>query len=61
MIVCYYALGERDKMKRGFQMLVEVPLKIDDEDKYSATSVSISFTLGSMFLVPLIKNFLTLL
>lgn len=40
VMVCYYALGEREKMKRGFQMLVEVPLKIDDEDKYTATSVS---------------------
>ncbi|KAJ1521467.1 hypothetical protein ONE63_003135 [Megalurothrips usitatus] len=38
VIVCYYALGEKEKMKRGFQMLVEVPLKIDDEDKYNATS-----------------------
>ncbi|KAK3914387.1 Intraflagellar transport protein 88-like protein [Frankliniella fusca] len=38
LIVCYYALGEREKMKRGFQALVEVPLNIDDEDKYSATS-----------------------
>lgn len=38
VIVCYYALGEKEKMKRGFQALVEVPLNIDDEDKYSATS-----------------------
>lgn len=45
MIVCYYALGGKEKMKRGFQMLVEVPLKIDDEDKYTATSVSINSNL----------------
>jgi hypothetical protein len=40
MILCYYALGEKDKMKRGFQMLLECPLNIDDDEKYSATSVS---------------------
>jgi hypothetical protein len=40
MILCYYALGERDKMKRGFQMLLECPLNIDDDEKYNATSVS---------------------
>jgi len=40
MILCYYALGEKDKMKRGFQMLLECPLNIDDDEKYNATSVS---------------------
>ncbi|XP_063223516.1 intraflagellar transport protein 88 homolog isoform X2 [Bacillus rossius redtenbacheri] len=37
-ILCYYALNDKDKMKRGFQLLLEVPLNIDDEEKYTATS-----------------------
>jgi len=40
MILCYYALGEKDQMKRGFQMLLDCPLNIDDDEKYNATSVS---------------------
>lgn len=40
MILCYYALGEKDKMKRGFQMLLDCPLNIDDDEKYNPTSVS---------------------
>nr|CAD7458130.1 unnamed protein product [Timema tahoe] len=38
VILCYYALADKDKMKKGFQMLLEVPLNIDDEDKYLTTS-----------------------
>ncbi|XP_061176289.1 intraflagellar transport protein 88 homolog isoform X2 [Saccostrea echinata] len=34
LILCYFALGDREKMKRGFQKLLTVDLKIDDEDKY---------------------------
>lgn len=34
LILCYFALGDRDKMKRAFQKLLTVDLKIDDEDKY---------------------------
>jgi len=40
MILCHYALSEKDKMKRGFQMLLDCPLNIDDDEKYNATSVS---------------------
>jgi hypothetical protein len=40
MILCYYALAEKDKMKRGFQMLLDCPLNIDDDEKYNAISVS---------------------
>ncbi|XP_071956523.1 intraflagellar transport protein 88 homolog isoform X2 [Antedon mediterranea] len=34
LILCYFATGDRDKMKRTFQRLLQVDLKIDDEDKY---------------------------
>ncbi|KAH9525201.1 Intraflagellar transport protein 88 [Bulinus truncatus] len=34
LILCYFALGDREKMKDGFAKLLTVDLKIDDEDKY---------------------------
>ena len=34
LMLCYFALGDREKMKRGFQKLLTVDLRIDDEDKY---------------------------
>ncbi|KAM9321360.1 intraflagellar transport protein 88 homolog isoform 1-T1 [Gastrophryne carolinensis] len=34
LILCYFAIGDRDKMKKAFQKLIAVPLEIDDEDKY---------------------------
>jgi intraflagellar transport protein 88 len=32
LIVCYYALGDRDKMKKGFQMLLGVQEYADDDE-----------------------------
>lgn len=40
LILCYYAIGDRDRMKKSFQKLISVPLGIDDEDKYIAVNVS---------------------
>ncbi|XP_024919372.1 intraflagellar transport protein 88 homolog isoform X3 [Cynoglossus semilaevis] len=34
LILCYYAIGDREMMKKAFQNLISVPLGIDDEDKY---------------------------
>ncbi|XP_061579063.1 intraflagellar transport protein 88 homolog [Cololabis saira] len=34
LILCYYAIGDRERMKKTFQKLISVPLGIDDEDKY---------------------------
>lgn len=34
LILCYYAIGDRERMKKAFQKLISVPLGIDDEDKY---------------------------
>ncbi|XP_043929126.1 intraflagellar transport protein 88 homolog [Protopterus annectens] len=34
LILCYFATGDREKMKKAFQKLLAVPLGIDDEDKY---------------------------
>lgn len=34
LILCYFAVGDRDRMKSAFQKLISVPLNIDDEDKY---------------------------
>ncbi|XP_063807711.1 intraflagellar transport protein 88 homolog [Pseudophryne corroboree] len=38
LILCYFAIGDRDKMKKAFQKLIAVPLGIDDEDKYVSHS-----------------------
>ena len=49
-------MDDKEKMKQGFQMLLEVPLDIDDEDKYISTSVGVMFTevlfdLGKLFCI----------
>ncbi|CAH2225249.1 intraflagellar transport 88 homolog isoform X1 [Pelobates cultripes] len=38
LILCYFAIGDREKMKKAFQKLIAVPLGIDDEDKYISPS-----------------------
>lgn len=37
LILCYYALGDADKMKRAFQLLLEVQIDYDDEHKLTST------------------------
>ena len=40
LVVCYFALSDKDKMKAGLIRLLEIPLDIDDdEDKYTAAQV----------------------
>uniref|UniRef100_A0A3Q3XHF3 Uncharacterized protein n=1 Tax=Mola mola TaxID=94237 RepID=A0A3Q3XHF3_MOLML len=34
LILCLYAVGDEERMKKAFQKLISVPLGIDDEDKY---------------------------
>jgi len=38
LILCHFALGDKDKMSKAFQKLLSVNLGIDDEDKYTASS-----------------------
>ena len=38
-ILCHFALTHEDKMKKGFLELLDVPLHIDHEDKYSMNTV----------------------
>ena len=52
LILCYFAMGDRDKMKRTFQKLLTVDLKNDDEDKYMASPDDKQYTL----IVEVIKN-----
>ncbi|XP_068602171.1 intraflagellar transport protein 88 homolog [Brachionichthys hirsutus] len=37
LILCYYAVGDRERMKKAFQKLVSVPLGVDEEDKYTSS------------------------
>ncbi|XP_029640690.1 intraflagellar transport protein 88 homolog [Octopus sinensis] len=34
LILCHYALDDREKMKRSFEQLLNIDIKFDDEDKY---------------------------
>ncbi|KAJ7320176.1 hypothetical protein JRQ81_019687 [Phrynocephalus forsythii] len=34
LILCHFATGDREQMKKAFQKLIAVPLEIDDDDKY---------------------------
>ena len=40
LVTAYYALGDKERMKKGFLRLLECQLDIDDDEKYTATSVS---------------------
>ncbi|XP_039276818.1 intraflagellar transport protein 88 homolog [Nilaparvata lugens] len=51
-IICYFAMDDKEKMRLGFQMLLDVPLDIDDEDRYISTSDDVS----SNLLLEVIRN-----
>lgn len=34
LIVCYFAIGDSEQMKKAFQKLIAVPLEVDFDDKY---------------------------
>ncbi|KAM5335166.1 intraflagellar transport protein 88 homolog isoform 4-T4 [Glossophaga mutica] len=38
LILSYFAVGDREKMKKAFQKLIAVPLEIDEDDKYISPS-----------------------
>ena len=41
LILCYHAIGDQEKLKRGFQRLLKVQQNgEDDEDRYYPTVVS---------------------
>uniref|UniRef100_A0A674JEA4 Intraflagellar transport protein 88 homolog n=1 Tax=Terrapene triunguis TaxID=2587831 RepID=A0A674JEA4_9SAUR len=39
LILCYFAIGDREQMKKAFQKLITVPLEIDYDDKYISPNV----------------------
>lgn len=42
LILCANTLEDREKMREGFQRLLDIPLEAEDEDKYVSHSVSFS-------------------
>lgn len=38
LVLCYYAMGDKDRTKKGFQQLLEVAMENEDEDKYTSAS-----------------------
>lgn len=49
LVLCHYALEDVAKMRHAFKQMLDVPLIIDDEDKYRVTSVSILCILFKIF------------
>lgn len=40
LVLCYYAIGNVEKIRRAFQLLLEVPIEYNDDDKIVAPNVS---------------------
>ena len=38
LILCYFALRDHDSMRRTFERLLTVDVRLDDEHKYTASS-----------------------
>ena len=41
LLLCYYAVGDRDKMRKTFQRLVQINTGIDDDEKFNPITVSL--------------------
>lgn len=52
LILCYFALGDIEKMKRGFQHLLDVPIDTNDDHKIS----SLMSNTAQQYIVDYIKN-----
>ncbi len=40
LMLCYYAISDRDKLKKTFQRTLQISTGIEDEDRYYPTVVS---------------------
>lgn len=40
LILCYFAIGNGEQMKKAFKNLIEVPLEVNYEEKYISLNVS---------------------
>ena len=47
LLLCYYALGDREKMRKSFVKMLTINLKIEDEDKYLPHNVNLMCTMFS--------------
>nr|XP_020474551.1 intraflagellar transport protein 88 homolog isoform X3 [Monopterus albus] len=52
LTLCYYAIGDKERMKKAFQKLISVPLGISDEEKYIPSNDDA----GSNMVIEAIKN-----
>ncbi|XP_056353900.1 intraflagellar transport protein 88 homolog isoform X2 [Oenanthe melanoleuca] len=52
LILCYFAVGNGEQMKKAFKNLIEVPLEVDYEEKY----ISLNEDLHTNLLIEAIKN-----
>lgn len=42
LILCYFSINDRDKMKKTFQRMLMIDLGVGDDEKFMSVSVSIS-------------------
>lgn len=42
LLVCYFAIGDSEQMKKAFLKLIAVPLEVDYDDKYVSPNVSLN-------------------
>ncbi|XP_058259556.1 intraflagellar transport protein 88 homolog [Hemibagrus wyckioides] len=52
LVLCYYAIGDREMMKKSFQKLICVPLGIDEEEKF----ITLNDDPHASLLIEAIKN-----
>ncbi|XP_027740280.1 intraflagellar transport protein 88 homolog isoform X1 [Empidonax traillii] len=52
LILCYFAIGDGEQMKKAFKKLIAVPLEVDFDDKY----ISLNDDLHTNLLLEAIKN-----
>ncbi|KAF4787655.1 Intraflagellar transport protein 88 like protein [Turdus rufiventris] len=52
LILCYFAIGNGEQMKKAFKNLIEVPLEVNYEEKY----ISLNEDLHTNLLIEAIKN-----
>lgn len=43
LLLCAYAMGDKEKMKKAFQKLSQLSTGVDDEEKYTAATVRMFF------------------
>ena len=55
LILCYYAVSDREKIRKCFQRILQIDTGIDDEDRYFPTMVSLDPPSSSVIHRPVVS------